>query len=438
MRHGLAFAYALPALPLAALYLPTFVHLPTFYADTRGLGLEAVGAALLVARLWDVATDPMIGILSDRTPSRLGRRKLWVGIGVPLAILSTWQLFRPDDDAGLGHLLVWSLALSLAWTMIMLPYQAWGAELSGDYHGRTTIAAWREAAAVAGTLTAVALPVALGVGASAGGSLAAIAVMVAILLPITVAIALWRVPEAPRPAFAPLERRKAVELVVRNRPFTRLIAAYLMNGFANGIPATLFILFVTHCLAAPDMTGPLLALYFACGLAGVPLWLALSRRLGKHRTWSLAMAGACVAFLAVPFLDPGDIGLFFAICVVTGLSVGADLSLPHAIQADVVDVDTAAGGGQRTGIYFAFWGMATKLALAGAVGIAFPLLGAAGFLVGGGNQTPAALFALAALYGWAPIVFKVGAIALVWRFPLDEVRQRTLRRSIEAAARVAP
>lgn len=438
MLHGRAFLYALPALPLAALHLPTFVHLPTFYAEGRGLGLATVGAALLAARLWDVATDPLIGWLSDRTPSRLGRRKLWVAAGVPVAIVATWQLFRPGEGAGIAHLLAWSLIISLAWTMVTLPYQAWGAELATGYHDRTTVAGWREAGAVAGTLVAVGLPVAVGAGASPGDSLAAIGALVVVLLPATVALALWRVPEPDHRPAQPIAPRRSFRLIAGNRPFRRLILAYLLNGLANGLPATLFILFVTYRLGAPGMAGPLLAVYFLCGLASVPLWLALSRRVGKHRAWCAAMALACIAFLPVPALGPGDVVAFVAICLATGAAAGADLSLPHAIQADVVDVDTARGGGRRTGLYFAFWGMATKLALAGAVGVAFPLLEAAGFAVGADAQKGDALLALALLYGWAPIAFKLGAIAVVWRFPLDERRQAQLRRRIERHAGPTP
>ena len=137
----------------------------------------------------------------------------------------------------------------------------------------------------------------------------------------------------------------------------------------------------------------------------------------------------CVFFAAVPLLGAGDAMLFLVICVLTGLCLGADLTLPASIQADVVDVDTAAGGERRTGLYFAFWCMATKLALALAVGVAFPALDLAGFDTDGGNTTWA-LLSLALLYGGAPILFKLGAIGLMWRFPLDESTQRYLRARI--------
>jgi len=434
-------AYGLPALPAAALGLPLYVFLPTVYAGP-GLPLAAVGTALLLARLWDVATDPMIGVLSDRTGSRFGRRRPWLVAALPLLVLAAWMLLRPADGAGIGYLAGWSVALYLGWTMLALPHYAWGAELSDDYHERSRISAAREVAVVLGTLLAAGLPVVLGIDGEAepAAALAALAPLLAIGLPATVVLAVLAVPDRAGQTATAVPWREAGALLAANRPFRRLIVAYLVNGVANGLPATLFLLFVGHVLAAPAMQGPLLFAYFLCGVLGVPAWLALARRIGKHRAWCWAMIANCAVFAWAPLLGPGEVGAFLAICILSGLCLGADLVLPSAIQADVVDVDTAAGGGRRTGLYFGFWGMATKLALALAVGVAFPLLDLAGFQAdtatnGTANGT-AALTALALLYGVAPVAFKLVAVALMWRFPLDAAAQAGLRdriRQIESA-----
>jgi Na+/melibiose symporter-like transporter len=164
----------------------------------------------------------------------------------------------------------------------------------------------------------------------------------------------------------------------------------------------------------------------------MPLWLLLSRRFGKHRVWAGSMVWASAMFAAAPFLGEGDVWPFALICLLSGLSLGADLALPASIQADVVDLDRVASGRRRTGLFFAFWSMATKLALALAVGIAFPLLDLAGFSAEGGNDGTA-LLGLALLYGALPIPFKLAATLLIWRFPVDQTRQEALRRELEAA-----
>jgi Na+/melibiose symporter-like transporter len=132
----------------------------------------------------------------------------------------------------------------------------------------------------------------------------------------------------------------------------------------------------------------------------------------------------------VPFLGPGDIWAFAAMCVATGLMLGADLVLPSSMQADVVDLDTLRTGVARTGLYFALWSLATKLATALAVGIAFPVLDMAGFRSEGPNPG-GALTALVVLYAIVPIGCKLAAVALLWTYPIDAVRQARLRRLVE-------
>jgi GPH family glycoside/pentoside/hexuronide:cation symporter len=150
----------------------------------------------------------------------------------------------------------------------------------------------------------------------------------------------------------------------------------------------------------------------------------------------LAMIGACVMFGFAPFLKPGDVWLFAIICAGTGLALGADLMLPPAIQADVIDVDTAATGEQRAGLYFALWSLATKLALAAAVGVAFPLLALAGFDPASGLRTDVGLAMLGFLYAGAPVLLKLLAVWLKWSFPLDAAEQARLRRLIDARSAV--
>src|SRR5690606_11151762 len=143
----------------------------------------------------------------------LGRRRVWLAAGTPLLAWAAWELLRPPSDAGPGHLLLWSVLLYLGWTMVSLPYQAWGAALSGDYHERTCLAGWRGGATVAGTLLAAGLPALWTEGS--GPALSAIAAGVVVLLPLTVALCLWRVtePAAPPPG---LRGRAALRLVIDN------------------------------------------------------------------------------------------------------------------------------------------------------------------------------------------------------------------------------
>lgn len=429
--------YALPAIPLAALALPLYVIVPTFYAQNLGLPIAAVGSVLLLIRLFDAASDPLIGWLCDRVFVKSGRRRTFFLLSVSLTALAAFMVFWPPSDAGVGYLAFWGTLLSIGYTGTLLPYTAWGAELATDYRGRSVVSAFREGATLIGTLIAVVLPFAIGLDSIHGfHGLAAVAVLTVVLLPAAGLLALKTVPEPVNSSTTKLGLAESLRFVVRNRPFLRLVAAFLLNGFANAIPATLFLYFVSERLGAAELRGPLLFLYFLCGMLGVPMAVWLAAKAGKHRTWCGAMTLACVVFAFAGFLGAGDVVPFAIICAATGLLLGFDLALPPAIQADVIDYDTARSGEQRSGLYFAAWGLATKLSLALGVGLVFPILAWTGFDSAGGQAMPqAALTTLSALYAWLPILPKAAAIAIMWNFPLGEDAQRSLRADIEAASR---
>jgi len=418
------FGYALPAIPLAALYLPLFSYLTPFYASERAVDLAALGAVWIAIRLFDAVSDPAVGWLSDRTPGRFGRRRVWLAASVPLVAIATWQAFVPPADAGLGHAALWLFLLTLGWTMAQTPYFAWGAELEEGYAERTQVTAWREGFVLIGTLLATLIYFAMGEG---GDGLRAIAVTVVVALPLTVVAAVMLAGE---PADVPSVRltvRAGWEAMRDNGPFRRLLAAWFLNGAANGLPVTLFLFFVEHRLAAPDSAGPLLLLYFLAAILGVPAWGWLSARASKHRVWAWAMLYACAVFASALFLGPGDVIAFGVICVLTGAALGADLSLPPSIQADVVELDRRRTGAGRAGLFFALWQVATKAALALSSGFALMALSGAGFDAAAGSNDATALTALAFLYAGAPIVLKLAAVALMWGFPLDRQAVAALR-----------
>lgn len=417
--------YGLPGLVTAIPTIPVFTLVPGFYAEDLGLGLALTGLVLFLSRGLDVVSDPLVGWFADRNGGASLQRLILVGalIGAPSLVL----LLSPPSGSGPLWLFLWSACLYLGWTLVQIPYLTWGARLSPNYHQRTRITAVREGAVLVGILLSGSLPALLGMlELDEAGRLSALGWTAVVLGFPCFFLLLRRVPspEKHKPA------RSDWRGIQQNRLFLRLLAAWFINGLANGIPAVLFTFYCAHVLIVDDQTrNLLLALYLGCAVVGIPFWVLLSSRLSKHLAWSLAMGVTCPAFAMAAFLGPGEVGSFAAICVITGLCLGADLALPPAIQADVADWDRLRYRRNRTGGLFSLWNMAAKLALAAAAGITLPLLGAMGL----DQQTPSApaLTALAVIYALLPCVLKMTAVGMIYSLPITPSRQQMIARRLK-------
>lgn len=432
-------AYIAPAGVIALPTIPVYIFLPSMYGDDLGLGLTVTGIVLLVARLLDTVSDPIVGVLTDRFSFRGALRKPYIVLGALIAGPALWQLLVPPQDADAVYLLAWSVMLYIGWTLIYVPYTTWGAELSDDYNERTRLTTWREAASLTGILAAgavVSIAAPLSEGAQAGDVLgpAGLVALTTIVLGLAVFPVLMAVtPDRDLPRGNRKVRRFSFsELadVFRNAVFIRLLVAWFINGIANGVPAVLFFLYLEFGLGVSDDERPIFVfLYFAAAVVAMPGWFALSRRIGKHRTWCWAMIMTCIAFAFVPVLPEGAYWAFAAICLVSGLGLGADLALPPAIQADVSDYDKWKTGKSRTGLQFSLWSMSTKLALALAAGMALPGVEILGF--NPDQPDEAGRTVLAVIYAWVPVVIKTVAVLVMWRFPLSQSRQAAIRSRLD-------
>lgn len=417
---GALAAYGALGLPLAAAALPVYVYLPRMYGGELGVDLALLGAILFLARLADACLDPWLGVLVDR----LGALRRWIGGGMLLMTIGVILVFHPP---GSRELLPLWLALTLfplyaGFSIAGIPYLAWGSLLGTDAHERTRVAAWREGFALAGVIAASTLPVVLadtlfgdehGVG-SVGKGLADFSLLFAMASLAATLLLVFRAPEpagAARAAGAPASGRLAHALLqpLRHAPFRRLLGVFMLNGIAVAITATLVMFYVADVLRLSGGSGLFLAVYFAAAAAGLPLWLAASRRHGKRKAWLAAMLLALAGFAAIPFLGAGARNEFLAVCLVTGLALGADLCLPAAMLADLL---RQTGREMQAGAHAGLWNFAGKLNLALAAGLALPLVQALGYTPGSTITAP-----LLWTYCFLPCALKLGAFALLLAWP---------------------
>lgn len=400
-----AAAYGVLGLPLAFAALPVYVHVPKLYGDALGLPLATVGAVLLASRIVDAVTDPLIGWGSDR----IARRRILVGVGLPLLALGLVALMMPPGDAGPGWLMLAVLLASFGYSLATINYHAWGAELARDENERTLVVAMREGFGLAGVVLAASLP-----GLVGGDERSAMAWLAWVFVPVMLlawAINLRFAPGAPGVRASTISPWRTLADALRNPDLRRLLMVFAVNGIAAALPSATVLFFVADVLRAEAYSGLFLAVYFLCAALGLPLWVALARRWGKVSSWAASMLLAVLVFAWASTLGEGDLWAFAAICLLSGMALGADLTMPPALLADLL---ARRPGEARGGTWFGLWNFVSKANLALAAGLGLPLLALLGYSPGSSGAGGVA--ALSVVYGLLPVLLKLAAMALLWRW----------------------
>ena len=400
-------AYAMFAALLASAGLPIYIHAPKFYVDEYGVSLAALGAVLFGLRLLDVVQDPLFGRLSEVMRSRRG---LGVLIGSAIMALSMLGLFAVPP---LLPPLIW-FALMLtgvfsAFSFLTINFYAQGVvkadRLPGN--GHLSLARWRETGALLGVCVAAIAPVMLGglMGAPFAGF--AVGFCVLALVGVVMMRGEW-VSDGLPPSVG-------FRAVLGDALARRLLLIALVNAAPVAVSSTLFLFFVESRLQAPGFEGPLLLLFFLSAAAAAPVWGKLAERHGTKPVLLCAMVLAIVAFGGALTLGPGDWIAFAVICVLSGATLGADLTLLPAVFANrMARISPSAAEG------FGLWSFVSKFTLAFAAVTLLPLLESAGFNSGAASNTPEALALLTLLYAAVPCGLKLVAILLLATTDLKE------------------
>ena len=374
LPRALLVSYGLPMGGYLAMSLPVGMWLMKHATDTLLIAPAAMGAIFAAARVWDAISDPLAGYLSDRTRSRLGRRRSWLVYSVvPLAITYV-MLWSPPSVLEGVWLVAWVFAAMLLWetasTAFYIPYSALGIELSNDYHERTRLFAWRQMLTTLGYGVSLGLLYVLRTAEAPRQAALTTSASTGIALALLILVCAARTPEP----VSHVDRGgtglwASFRDVARNPHALRLFVVYGVDAFGLGIVATLAPYLLDDVVGRVDLLETFLACWMVPQFLLVPLWIRASRRFGKKSLWLGAMAIVSVGFGAQYFAGEDSVGLVIACVIAIGIGSSVSSVIGPSMQADCVDYDEWISGERKEGAYAAIWNFIRKAGSAGAAAI---------------------------------------------------------------------
>jgi glycoside/pentoside/hexuronide:cation symporter, GPH family len=399
-------AYTVFAAVTSAAGLPIYIYAPKYYADTYGVSLTLLGTVLFGLRLFDIFQDPALGWFAERLQKG---KALAVTLGAVIMAISMVALFAvPPPISPIWWFGITITGLFTSFAFLTISFYAQGIAKAGTAPGgHVRLAAWRESGSLLGVCIAAVTPTLLMSVTAVPFAIFAIGFAAACGIAALVMWPEWRGQTHPDPT--------SIRTIVADPLARRLMILALVNGAPLACSSTLFLFYVESRLAAPGWEGPLLVLFFLAAAVAAPFWSLVARRYGPKRTLLSAMLLALVFFGFTATLGPGDAGWFAVICVLSGATIGADLTLLPAMFARRMAV-ISPNGGQGFGL----WAMVNKFTLAFAAASMLPLLDWSGFQAGDTVQPALAMTMLMLLYAVVPSFLKLLAIALLAAITLED------------------
>jgi GPH family glycoside/pentoside/hexuronide:cation symporter len=426
----------------------TGLFLMYVYTDVFGVSPTVAGAVYALAMVWDAVTDPVMGVIADRTRTQYGRYRPWIAFAaLPLGVSYALAYWNPGFTG--VALIAWiaftHCFLRTAYTVASIPFSSLQARLSQDANERSVLAGFRMIGAASGGLT-VALLTPLVVHQLGGGDeargylLAAMAAGALCVVILAYVVAVMREPAEDGPASEeePLWRDVGAffQQLVKNVPLAQVFLVILTVSIAVTMFGKNVLYYFKYVLEAPaQATFALIATPVAM-LFMVPIWVWVANKTSKRIAWLIGGSIAAAGFAAF-YLNPSkDLAVVFSIIGVIALGGSSFGVLFWSMLPDTVEWGEAKLGVRHEAKVFGFASFAQKAALGVNALMLGLMLDAAGY-VANQPQSPQTLHDIVAIMALIPLTGVLISMAIIWFYPIDAKRHRQLRDEIAARGQPA-
>ena len=442
--------FAAPAVGLGYMYLLVALYVMKYSTDVLLIAPAVMGIIFSASRILDAVSDPLVGYLSDRTRSRFGRRRVWMlGSVIPTFAFFYMVFSQPAGLSGValgGWMAVAIIGFYIAITLFFIPHLSLGAELAAGYHDRSRLYGYRHSAYTIGSILAL-YSMQVFLTAEQGGkvlvqaSVGYYAILAGVVFTLLVLYAVTRLPEKTQKNARSAKSAFATIAEVWRNPHARLLLVVtFVEHIGSAAIGVLTLYIAQYILGRPLMAVVIILFYMVPSAFSVPLWIPLSRRIGKIRLWTYSMlltgfSFGCMFFLI--YLEGNtQLYLIFLLAFTAGLAAGCGGTIGPSVQSDVIDYDELLTGERKEGAYFAAWNFVYKSAYGVMLLLTGFALQASGF-VPNAEQSEVVKYTMLSLYGLLPLLCYVIGAWLFQRFELDESAHMNIRRDMSAREKVS-
>jgi GPH family glycoside/pentoside/hexuronide:cation symporter len=404
--------------PTSAAGMPIFIFILPYYAGDLGLGLSLVGILFFLGRLTDIVTDPIMGVLIDRFPSRWGKHKHWIFISAPIFMVATYLIFLPPTSNPSSLYFFVSLFLVyLSFTLSSIAQLSWSTFIAPDYDDRTRLLTLRELMALLGMFCVIAIPAIVELyDTSLSAKVSAIGVFVLIVIPLITINGLYQVPDTKlKKVQSKIENPfKTFKSFFGNSMLNKIVLAAALIAFCMSLNGALYLIWMDVVMELPEYSSRLMLMYYLVSVFGLGIWRYLSIKTSKH------FAAGISCLYAIVILLIGFIGFFFirdmdqslkliavgSFIVLYGFSFSGPMPLINAIIADISDKLSLENGENISGTVFSYLTTITKVGFALAAVIPYLVLELVwGFdITLGTENTDSSKMAIFYIYTFVPII----------------------------------
>jgi len=413
-----------------------------FLTDVAGLNAGLASQIRLVGGVWDAVNDPIVGMLSDRTRSRWGRRHVWMLFGaVPLGVFFFLQWIVPrfgaDGSASQQWGLFWyytaiSILFNTAFTAVNLPYTALTPELTQDYNERTSLNSFRFAFSISGSILSLLLAQVIfsGFNNDTRQQYLVLGGICAVLSVLPTYWCIWgtrdRIAAVERPLSDGSESLAFWEqfrIVFSNKPFLYVTGIYLCSWLGVQITQNVILYYVVSWMGLPTAVSAQLALALqATALVMLFVWSSISKRVGKKAVYFMGMSLWIIAQAGLFFLQPGQLSLLYLLAVIAGFGVSTAYLVPWSMMPDVIDLDELTTGQRREGIFYGFIVLLQKIGITIGLFLVLQALNWTGYIPSSGGtvatQPQSALLAIRIAIGPLPTLCLLVGLVLAYFYPI--------------------